>query len=209
MRQNKNKSQTNCAWNDARTTIAAIDLPSVSLWKNIFEICTNENCDRKLNYPKRRQQQQQWHGRRLPQWKQNNKSENKSWKCAPESNMLTRPVKQKPRKKKKNTYNKRQQSQMKIIRPIGQFQLHLLCLRPLCLPLLHTQPQPQSVACCHISHATLCPLMSMPDICHGPCTTYIIHPRLRHGRRHALLLFLYRGKDLWTNILENRETERK
>lgn len=90
---------------------------------------------------------------------------------------------------------------MKIIRPRGQLQLQLLCLLP--------QPQPQSVACCHISHATLCPLMSMPDICHGPCTTYIIHPHLRHGRRHALLLFLYRGKDLWTNILENREKERK
>lgn len=47
-----------------------------------------------------------------------------------------------------------------------------------CLPpLLHGL-----AACCHISHATLCPLMSMPDICHGPCPTYIIHLRLRIPR---------------------------
>lgn len=40
-----------------------------------FEICTNENCGSKLNYPKQ-QQQQHW----LSQWKQNNKSVGKGIK---------------------------------------------------------------------------------------------------------------------------------
>lgn len=66
-------------------------------------------------------------------------------------------------KKKKK---KRLQSQMKISKPKGHLQLTVISSTLLALP-CHIN---------HISHATLCPLMSMPDICHGPWPmSYYLH----------------------------------
>lgn len=69
-------------------------------------------------------------------------------------------------KKKRKKKKKRLQSQMKISKPKGHLQLTVISSTLLALP-CHIN---------HISHATLCPLMSMPDICHGPWPmSYYLH----------------------------------
>lgn len=138
-----------------------------------------KNRGRKLNYPKQqKQQQQQRDGYRSENKtiKGTQKRENKSW--GKHSNK-----KQKKRKKK----TKRLQSQMKISRPKGHLQLTVISSTLLALPCpCHIN---------HISHATLCPLMSMPDICHGPWPmSYYLHnnppPQSPHSKNRPRRLFI-------------------
>lgn len=62
---------------------------------------------------------------------------------------------------------------MKISKPKGHLSSWLLFL----LLYLPSPVQPPRCHINHISHATLCPLMSMPDICHGPwpMSYYYLH----------------------------------
>lgn len=117
-----------------------------------------KNRGRKLNYPKQqRQQQQQRDGYR---------SENKTIKGTQKRERIKVEESTATKKKKKKT--KRLQSQMKISKPKGHLQLTVISSTLLALPCpCHIN---------HISHATLCPLMSMPDICHGPWPmSYYLH----------------------------------
>lgn len=137
-----------------------------------------KNRGRKLNYPKQqKQQQQQRDGYRSENKtiKGTQKRGNKSW--GKHSNKS---------KKKKKT--KRLQSQMKISKPKGHLQLTVISSTLLALPCpCHIN---------HISHATLCPLMSMPDICHGPWPiSYYLHnnppspiPSLKEQTKASLYL---------------------
>jgi len=75
MRRNKNKRPNKLCMKcfpggDPRTGRCHITYIHTVYILESFEICTNENCGSKLNYPKQQQQQQLL----LPQWKQNNKS---------------------------------------------------------------------------------------------------------------------------------------
>lgn len=154
MRQNKNKIQTNCAWNGNRTKGIHWQPRAVSTHTYITDTCIcmwviwnlPKNRGRKLNYPKQqKQQQQQRDGYRSENKtiKGTQKRENKSWG--------------KHRKKRKRNACK---VKWKSASPegISSWLLFLLLYLPC--------PAPCHIN--HISHATLCPLMSMPDICHGP-----------------------------------------
>lgn len=127
-----------------------------------------KNRGRKLNYPKQqKQQQQQRDGYRSENKtiKGTQKRGNKSW--GKHSNK-----KQKKKKKKENETpaksNENQQAQRAS--PADCYFFYSTCPALPC----HIN---------HISHATLCPLMSMPDICHGPWPmSYYLHnnPPLPH-----------------------------
>lgn len=113
-----------------------------------------KNRGRKLNYPKQqKQQQQQRDGYRSENKtiKGTQKRENKSWEK--HSN-----------KKKRNACKVKWKSASP--KGISSWLLFLLLYLPC--------PAPCHIN--HISHATLCPLMSMPDICHGPWPmSYYLH----------------------------------
>lgn len=133
MRQNKNKIQTNCAWNGNRTKGIHWQPRAVSTHTYITDtcICTwviwnlPKNRGRKLNYPKQ-QKQQQRDGYRSENKtiKGTQKRENKSW--GKHSN--------KKQKKKRKKKTKRLQSQMKISKPKGHLQLTVISSTLLALP---------------------------------------------------------------------------
>lgn len=171
MRQNKNKIQTNCAWNGNRTKGIHWQPRAVSTHTYITDtcICTwviwnlPKNRGRKLNYPKQqKQQQQQRDGYRSENKtiKGTQKRENKSW--GKHSNK-----KQKKRKKKRKRNACKVKWKSASPKGISSWLLFLLLYLPCPALPCHIN---------HISHATLCPLMSMPDICHGPWPmSYYLH----------------------------------
>lgn len=101
---------------------------------------------------------------RLPQWKQNNKRDAKQKR--------KQRIKVEGRIKRNGKSNENQQAQR------ASLQLTVISSTLLAQPYT-TLPCPAQPPRCHInhiSHATLCPLMSMPDICHGPWPmSYYLH----------------------------------
>lgn len=168
MRQNKNKIQTNCAWNGYRThawlrefigsrvaPAAWIDIYTWVIWN------LPKNRGRKLNYPKQQQQRDGYRSENKTIKGTQNKKEEKKKR-----------IKVEGRIKKNGKSNENQQAQR------ASLQLTVISSTLLAQPYT-TLPCPAQPPRCHInhiSHATLCPLMSMPDICHGPWPmSYYLH----------------------------------
>lgn len=168
MRQNKNKIQTNCAWNGYRThawlrefigsrvaPAAWIDIYTWVIWN------LPKNRGRKLNYPKQQQQRDGYRSENKTIKGTQNKKEEKKKRIKVESRI-----------KKNGKSNENQQAQR------ASLQLTVISSTLLAQPYT-TLPCPAQPPRCHInhiSHATLCPLMSMPDICHGPWPmSYYLH----------------------------------